>query len=107
MPLESIFKRRLIARIKELYPGAIILKNDANHIQGFPDQLILYDDRWAAFEAKKDRSSPYQTNQEYWVKTLNDMSFARFVYPQNQEAFLDELQQALRPSRRARISVRF
>jgi len=107
MPLESKFKSDLIRDIERLYPGAIVLKTDANQIQGIPDQIILYGDHWAAFEAKRSDSSPHRPNQDYYVNLFNNMSYAAFVYPQNKEVFLHELQQALRPGRRARLSVGF
>lgn len=102
MSLESKFQSDLISELKELYPGCIILKNDPNYIQGFPDILILYGDRWAAFEVKRSKNSSHRPNQEYYIMVLNDMSYATFVYPQNKEVFLHELQQALRPRRSAR-----
>ena len=106
MPLESTFKTRLIEQIEREYPGAIILKNDANFIQGIPDHLILYGDRWAVFDAKANKNSPRRPNQSYYIDLLNKMSFAQFVYPENKETFLNELQQTLRPRRAARLSKR-
>jgi hypothetical protein len=106
MPLESVFKTKLIEEIKRQYPGAIILKNDANYLQGIPDHLILFRNHWAAFEAKAHKTASHRPNQDYYVDLLNDMSYAAFVYPQNKEVFLDELQQALRPNRGARILKR-
>lgn len=105
MPLESPFKLKLIKEIEHLYPGAIVLKTNANHLQGIPDQLILYGDRWAAFEAKRSRTARHQANQDYYVDLFDQMSFARFVYPENKEEFLHELQQALRPRRGTRVSL--
>lgn len=106
MALESAFKSNLIKELQRLYPGAVILKTDANQIQGIPDQLILFGDRWAAFEAKRSEHSPHRPNQDYYVDLLNRMSYASFVFPQNKEAFLDEIQQALRPRRSARLFER-
>lgn len=106
MTLESEFKSELIREIKKQYPGAIVLKTDANQIQGIPDQLILYNDRWAAFEAKRSQYSSRRPNQEYYVDIFNSMSYAAFVYPQNKEVFLYELQQALRSTGRTRLSGR-
>jgi hypothetical protein len=105
MALESKFKSELIAEIKRQFPGAVVLKTDANQIQGIPDQLILWGSRWAAFEAKRSMTAPHQPNQDYYVGLFDQMSFARFVYPENEEVFLYELQQAFRTRRRARVSV--
>jgi hypothetical protein len=106
MPQESKFEHDLIRDIYHLFPEAIVLKNDANNIQGFPDRLILYKDKWAAFEVKATWNSHRQPNQEYYVELLNGMSFAWFVFPENKEAFLYELQQAFRHNRPARVFKR-
>ena len=94
--LESKFQKELIDEVKERYPGCVALKNDSSYIQGFPDWTILYKDRWAALEVKKERGAHKQPNQEYYVDKLNKMSFSRFVYPENEEEVLDELQQAFK-----------
>ena len=99
MPAESKFERQLIAELEEQYPGAVILKNNPHFIQGIPDRLILFEDRWAAFDAKANAGSPRRPNQSYYIKLLDRMSYAKFVYPENAEEFLHELQQALRPRR--------
>lgn len=105
MAQEAIFEKQLIKKIRAMFPGAVILKNNANLIQGIPDRLILWGPRWAAFDAKDSHNSPKRPNQDYYIELLNDMSLARFVHPQNEEVFLNELQQTLRPSRRPRISI--
>jgi hypothetical protein len=104
MARESAFERELVDELLRRFPGAVILKNDSGLIQGIPDRLILYGDRWAAFEVKNGPSARRQQNQDYYIKLLNQMSFAAFVYPQNKEWFLHELQRALRPHRGTRIS---
>ena len=103
---ESKFELKLVREILREYPGAIILKNDANYLQGFPDRLILFEKKWAAFEVKAHSYSPHRINQDYYINLLNNMSFARFVYPENEEVFLHELQQALRSRRATRLSLR-
>jgi len=103
MPLESEFKKKLIKDLERMYPGAVILKNDANLHQGIPDHLILYGRNWAMFEAKRSSNSRHRPNQDYFIDLLNQMSYASFVYPENKEEFLDELQQTLRPKRRTRL----
>lgn len=103
MTPEGVFKRKLILEIQKLFPGAIILKNDAGMLQGFPDHLILWGPHWAAFEAKRSRHAHIQPNQKYYVDKLNQMSLAMFVYPENKEDFLYELQQAFRPNGSTRV----
>lgn len=103
MARESKFERRLIEELKQEYPGAIILKNDSALIQGIPDRLILFRDRWAAFEVKASAYSPHRPNQDYYIDVMSRMSFASFVYPENLEEFLHELQQTLRSRRSTRV----
>lgn len=103
MARESQFEAALIRELRRLYPGCVILKNDGNSLQGFPDRLILFEDKWAAFEVKAFGNARRRPNQEYYIELLNNMSYASFVHPQNKETFLDELQQTLRPGRTARI----
>ena len=84
--------------IESIFPGCMVLKNDPNYIQGIPDLLILYNDKWAVLECKRseeDRKHP-RPNQEYYVDKLNNMSFSRFIYPENREEVISELQQAFK-----------
>lgn len=92
--LESNFQAQLIQKIKKLFPGCIVMKNDPNYIQGIPDLLILYKNKWASLECKKSAGSKKQANQSYYVNKMNEMSFSRFVYPENKEEVLNELQQS-------------
>ena len=94
--LESTFQAKLIKELEEIFEGCVILKNDANYIQGFPDLLILYNDRWAALECKKDADAPFQPNQEYYLELLDGMSYASVIWPEIKEEVLDELQQTFR-----------
>lgn len=94
--LESSFQANLIKELKELFPGCMILKNDANYIQGIPDLLFLYKDRWATLECKKSKEATRQPNQKYYVALMDDMSFSRCIYPENKEEVLHEMEQAFR-----------
>lgn len=91
--LESQFQKELMDEIKLIFPGCVILKNDSSYIQGFPDWSIFYKDKWAILEAKRSRQAKKQPNQEYYVDNLNRMSFSRFVYPENKEEVLNDLQE--------------
>lgn len=94
--LESNFQSKLIQELKGLLPGCMVIKNDPNYIQGIPDLLVLYKDKWAALECKKGAGSKRRPNQEYYVGQMDAMSFSRFIYPENKEEVLYELQQAFK-----------
>jgi len=91
---ENRFQAELIREIKKRLPGAVVLKNDPNYIQGIPDLIVLYRDKWAALECKKSKTESHQPNQDYYVETMGEMSYAAFIYPENREEVLHELQQA-------------
>lgn len=89
--LESGFQDRLINKLKDLFPGCMVFKMD--QIQGIPDLLVLYKNKWASLECKRSAGAKRQPNQEYYVGKMNEMSFSRFVSPENKEDVLYELQQ--------------
>lgn len=64
--LENQFKTNLVRELKERFPGCIVLHIDPNEIQGIPDLLILYRDRWAALEGKRSLNAPHRPNQDYY-----------------------------------------
>lgn len=92
--LESGFQDRLVENLKDLFPGCMVFKMD--QIQGIPDLLILYKNKWASLECKKRAGAKKQPNQEYYVGLMDEMSFSRFIYPENKEEVLHELQQAFK-----------
>lgn len=93
--LESKFQSLLIKELKQRFPGSMVFKMDPNYIQGTPDLLVLYGDRWAALECKASAKATHRPNQEFYISEMDEMSFARFIYPENKEEVIDELQQAL------------
>lgn len=93
---ENQFQAHLINRLKEEFPGCMVLKNDTDYIQGIPDLLVLYGTRWAALEVKAAPKSREQPNQRYYVDLMDEMSFAMFVFPENEERVFHALQQAFR-----------
>lgn len=92
--LESKFQAGLKTELKKMFPGCIITKLDANYSQGLPDLLILYKNKWASLEVKKSHDAKKRPNQEYYVNKMNDMSFSRFIYPENKEEVLNELRES-------------
>lgn len=102
---ESKFQKELIDELKKEFPGCIVLKNDPNYIQGIPDLLILYKEHWAALECKTNENAKRQPNQEYYISIMNEMSCAKFIYPENKEEVMDELQRSFRLRRLSRLPI--
>lgn len=94
MRLESKFQSELIKTIEAMFPECVILKNDPNHIQGFPDLTILHYRNWAVLEVKRDSDAKRQPNQEYYVNKLGEMGYSAIIHPDNKEEILDGLQRA-------------
>ena len=103
---ESEFQSKLIGEIKQRYPGAVVLKNDAGYKKGFPDLTILYKKHWAVLETKKEKKSSHRPGQDNYVAKLNEMSFSRFINPENKEEVLNEMDTAFKLRRNTRISKR-
>ncbi len=101
---ENQFQAKLIRELKTVFPGCVVLKNDASYLQGFPDLLILYNDKWAALECKREQDAHKQPNQAYYVDKLKGMSYASFICPENRNEVLNELQQTFRTDRSTCIS---
>lgn len=87
--LESGFQDKLRDELKNMFPGCMVFKMD--QIQGIPDLLILYVDKWASLECKRSIIASHRPNQEFYVDLMNNMSFSRFIYPENKDEVLHEL----------------
>lgn len=90
---ENKFKTDLIKEIKERIPGTMVFHLDPTENQGIPDLLVIHKDKWAALEGKKHAKASHRPNQDYYVDKMNKMSYAAFIYPENKEEILNELQQ--------------
>lgn len=97
--LENKFQSKLIKELKEEFPGCMVLKNDPTYIQGVPDLLVLYKDRWAGLEVKKSAKAKHQPNQDYYVNKMNEMSYSSFIYPENKEEILNDLRTTFETTR--------
>lgn len=91
--LENSFQANLKKELKSMFPGCIVTKMDSGDIQGIPDLLVLYGEKWATLECKKSKKAKKQPNQEYYVDAMNTMSYSRFIYPENKEEVLSELRE--------------
>lgn len=97
--LEREFQPKLQEELRHRFPGCVIIKQDANQMQGVPDLLVLFEDKWALLETKRGRASKRQPNQEYYVDKFAEMSFSAFINPDNMEETLSDLQSAFRSGR--------
>ena len=92
---ETAYQARIITRLRDMFPGCFIQKNDPQQQQGVPDILILFNDKWSMLEFKRSSNSSRQPNQEYFVNQFNEMSFAAVICPENEEEVLYELTRVL------------
>lgn len=91
MKKESEFQHSLKKELENLFPGCMVTKLDSSYIQGIPDLLVLYKNKWATLENKRSEKASHQPNQDYYVEKMNNMSFSRFIYPENKNDVVNEL----------------
>ncbi len=101
---ESRFQSKLIRELRKMFPGCIIVKLDPNYLQGIPDLLILWKNKWAVLECKDSQGATRTASQMHYVRIMASMSFAAFIYPENKDTILDDLQLALTAGRHPRVS---
>ena len=99
MVLESKFQSKLIKEIKDLLPGCLIIKSDPDFREGIPDLFIFYKDRWAALECKRTEKAKHRPLQDYYVGKCNEMSFSRFIFPENKTEVLHDLERSFKSER--------
>ena len=86
------FQSQLVKRLEREFDGCIILRNDHQWaFQGIPDLLMLWGPNWVALETKANSKSARRPNQPYYVKRMDQMSYASFVSPDNVEVVIDEI----------------
>lgn len=93
---ENAYQKKLIRKLKRMFPGCEILKNDSGYIQGILDLTILFGPFWAMLEVKASEDAPLRPNQGHYLQKLNDMSFAAIIHPGNEEEVLSALQEAFK-----------
>lgn len=92
---EATYQAHIIKKLEREFLGCVVIKNDPNYIQGIPDLLILFGNRWAMLEVKASDSSPNQPNQEYHVEAFGRMSYCSFISPMIENNVFDDLKRAL------------
>lgn len=107
MARESTFQAKLIKELKARFPGCKVLKNDSGYIQGFPDLTVLHANGWALLESKASPTASKRPNQEYYISEVQEnggVGYAAFIYPENKEEVLSDLQQAFGVGGATRVS---
>ena len=95
---ESDFQKKLIDKIKTMFPEAEVMKQDAKYCTGIPDLVVFYKNHYAMLECKKSRkameqSQKNQSIQTYYLNKFSKWSYASYVYPENLDTVLYELQE--------------
>lgn len=103
---EADYQRYVIQRLRDEFPGCFVLKNDSSLVQGIPDLLVLYKNTWAMLEIKVSPRSRVRPNQRYYIDLFDEMSFAAFLNPENEEEVFRDLQSTFATERSARFSER-
>lgn len=93
---EAEFQRKLITEIKDRFQDCVVIKNDADYIQGIPDITVFWGNHWATLECKRSARASHRPNQDYYVDKMNGMSFSAFVYPENMEDVLDDMERSFK-----------
>ena len=89
---ESDYQHDVLKKIKLLLnykntdkkDNCIIMKEDPRYIQGIPDWIILYKNKWATLEIKRSKHEKHQPNQDNYVDKMNYMSCSYFLFPENE-----------------------
>ena len=96
---ENQYQAKLIKKLRDRFPGCVIMKNDSSYQQGIPDLTLLWHEYWASLDVKVSGEAATQPNQIHFIEKLNEMSFAAFIFPENEEEVLNALQQAFESPR--------
>jgi len=96
---ENQYQAKLIKKLRDRFPGCVIMKNDSSYQQGIPDLTLLWNEYWASLDVKVSGEAVTQPNQIHFIEKLNEMSFAAFIFPENEEEVLNALQQAFESPR--------
>lgn len=91
MAKESDFQSKVIKELKAM--GLAVVKNQAGPgvPPGFPDLTAYGEGMYFCLECKASARAKKQPRQDYWVKKLNEWSYAAFVYPANWEKIKAEI----------------
>lgn len=92
---ESDFQAKICKWLRA--KGCIVLKYQQNATTraGTPDLIFLKDGFWGALEVKRSKNAPFRPGQKEMVKKMDEMSWARVIWPENEKEILKELGEIL------------
>lgn len=79
--IESNFQADLKKEIETLFPGAVIMKNDPNDIQGIPDLTVIWRDHWAWLECKTRNKCSQTVEPRFLYSVCTPLFFRGFYLP--------------------------
>lgn len=85
------FKKELVERLAKQGVEIDIFENKSNKRSSL-DTIFLGKCVWAMLEFKASKDAPHRPNQDYNVDRMNERCYAAFVYPENKQEKLDELE---------------
>ena len=96
MPREANFQSKIVKYLRS--KDCIVLKyqQNATTMAGIPDILFLKEGFWGAIEVKKSKTAKFRPGQKEMVAKMNEMSWAKAVYPENWVETQKELEDILR-----------
>lgn len=95
MTKEAVFQSTIIKWLH--HKGCLVLKYQQNATTraGVPDILFLKEGFWGAIEVKKAKNAPFRPGQKEMIAKMDEMSWAKAVYPENWADTQAELEQML------------
>lgn len=96
MAREADFQKTIIKWLRD--KGCLVIKYQQNATTraSIPDILFLKEGFWGAIEVKKSKTSKFQPGQKEMVSKMNEMSWAKVVWPENWKESQKELGEILK-----------
>lgn len=95
MVKEADFQAKIVRWLKSKKCIVLKYQQNATTHAGIPDIIFLKDGFWGAIEVKKSSKARVRPGQKENVEKMNEMSWAKFVFPENWDETKSELEQML------------
>ena len=94
--LEKDFQAKVVKWLKAQHCIVLKYQQNATTRASIPDILFLKEGFWGAIECKKSKTAKYRPGQKEMVAKMDEMSWARVVFPENWSEIKGELEEILR-----------